>query len=65
MKLEDWTFSDARVLTLKELFILMWLPDNINVPNNEERCSDNLIRQVIWEWIPPRLVEAIIKEMPK
>lgn len=64
-KLEDWTFSDARVLTLKELFILMWLPDNINVPNNEERCSDNLIRQVIWEWIPPRLVEAIIKEMPK
>ena len=64
-KLKDGTYSDARVLTLKELFILMWLPEDITVPNDETWCSDNLIRQVIWEWIPPRLVEAIIKALPK
>ncbi len=62
---QDWTYSDARVLSLKELFILMWLPENIKIPMEEDRCSDNLIRQVIWEWIPPRLVENIVKNMPK
>lgn len=60
----DWTYSDARVLTLKELFILTWLPDNISVPVSDY-FSDNLIRHVIWEGIPPRLVENILKVMPK
>jgi len=61
---KDGTYSDARVLTLKELFILMGLPESINIPE-ETWCSDNLIRQVIGEWIPPRLIEAIIKKLPK
>lgn len=57
---ENWEFTDARVLTLKELFILTWLPDNIKLPN---WASDNFIRQVIWEWVPPILIKEILKEI--
>jgi len=60
--LPDGTYSDARVLTLLELFRIMGLPDNWNVP---EWASDNLIRKVIGEGIPPHLIEAIISTMPK
>lgn len=60
--LPDWTYSDARVLSLKEIFILTWLPKNWTYP---ERASENLVRKVIGEWIPPKLVENIIKNMPK
>lgn len=61
-KLENWNYSDARVLTLKELFILTWLPENIEFP---DWCSDNFIRQVIWEWVPPLLIKEILKDIKK
>lgn len=61
-KLENWLYSDARVLSLKEIFILTWLPDNINLPS---WASDNFIRQVIWEWVPPIMIKEIIKLIPK
>lgn len=57
-ELENWQYSDARVLTLKELFILTGLPDDIEIP---DWASDNFIRQVIGEWIPPKLVYEILK----
>ena len=60
--LPDGTYSDARVLTLLELFRIMGLPDDWNVP---EWASDNLIRKVIGEGIPPHLIEAIISTMPR
>jgi len=60
--LPDWTYSDARVLTLKEIFTLTWLPDNRKAP---ERASENLIRQIIWEGIPPKLIKNILKTIPK
>jgi len=60
-KLPNWTYSDARVLSLKEIFILTWLPDNWTPPT---RASENLIRKVIWEWIPPMLTKKIIMNMP-
>lgn len=56
--LKDGTYSDARVLTLLEIFRLTGLPDNWNPP---EWAKDSLIRHVIGEAIPPKLVENIIK----
>jgi len=59
--LSDWTYSDARVLSLKEIFILTWLPDDIEFPT---WVTENFIRQVIWEWVPPKMIENIIQSMP-
>ena len=61
-KQADGTYSDARVLSLKELMILTGLPDDWEVPS---WASENLIRKVIGEGVPPRLIEEIIKNMPK
>jgi len=59
---KDWTYSDPRVLSLKEIFILTGLPDNIDFPT---WATDNFIRQVIWEWIPPKLIKELVLNMPK
>jgi DNA (cytosine-5)-methyltransferase 1 len=56
--LPDGTYSDARVLTHLELFRLMGLPDNWNIP---EWASDSMIRKVIGEAIPPILTKEILK----
>ena len=58
----DGTYSDARVLTLKEIFILTGLPDNWNPP---KWASENLIRQVIGEGIPPKLIDRLLTTIPK
>jgi DNA (cytosine-5)-methyltransferase 1 len=52
------TFTDARVLTLRELFIVSSLPADWDLP---EWCTDNFIRIVIGEAIPPRFCFNIIK----
>lgn len=57
----DGTYSDARVLTLKEIFILTGLPDDWTPP---KWASDNLIRQVIGEGVPPRLIQALLSTLP-
>ena len=58
---EDGTYSDARVLTLKEIFILTGLPDDWHPP---KWASDNLIRQVIGEGVPPKLIDRLLKTIP-
>lgn len=58
---EDGTYSDARVLTLKEIFILTGLPDDWTPP---EWASENLIRQVIGEGVPPMLIDALLSTIP-
>ena len=58
----DGTYSDARVLSLKEIFILTGLPDDWEPP---KWASENLIRQVIGEGIPPKLIDRLLKTMPK
>lgn len=60
--LPDGTYSDARVLSLLEIFRLTGLPDNWNPP---EWASNTLIRHVIGEAIPPHLVENIFKGIRK
>jgi len=61
-KKEDGTYSDARVLTLKEIFILTGLPDDWRAP---KWASENLIRYAIGEGVPPKLIDALLSSMPK
>lgn len=55
--LEDGTYSDPRVLTLLETFIVSSIPKNIKFP---PKVSDTFIRTVIGESIPPKLMQKII-----
>ncbi len=52
----EW--SDARVLTLRELLIVSSLPADMDKPSN---LTDTGFRQLIGEGIPPRLMEEIMK----
>ena len=56
--LPDGTYSDPRVMTLRELFIVSSIDPDWNLPS---WATDNLIRQVIGEAIPPKLCENILK----
>lgn len=56
----DRLYSDARVLSIYELILLTSLPKNWNIP---DWASDNLIREVIGEGVPPLLIEAAIKRI--
>jgi len=60
-KLEDGTYSDARVLTILELLRLTGLPDDWNIPN---WASENFVRQVIGEAFPPKFAVNLLKTMP-
>ena len=57
-KLKNGTYSDARVLTIKELFLLTGLGDDFDLPIN---TPEMLIRQVIGECVPPSLIYEITK----
>jgi DNA (cytosine-5)-methyltransferase 1 len=59
---DDGTYSDARVLTLKEIFILTGLPDDWTPP---KWASENIIRQVIGEGVPPKLIDRLLTTLPK
>ncbi|WLP85343.1 DNA cytosine methyltransferase [Mycoplasma seminis] len=56
--LEDGTYSDARVLTLKEIFLLNGLDDTFEVP---EWASENLVREVMGESVPPKIFYLFLK----
>lgn len=60
--LADGTYSDARVLTLLETFIVSSIPEDISFPAD---ATDNFIRTIIGEAIPPRLLETIIDKIGK
>lgn len=50
-------YSDARALTIYELLIVSSLPKDWDIP---DWASENLIRQVIGEGIPPLLIKKIV-----
>ena len=60
--LPDGTFSDARVLTLRELFIVSSLPADWDLPPDVDEIE---LRTIIGEAIPPllskRIAECIFK----
>lgn len=59
-KKEDGTYSDARVLSPLELFILNSLPEDFCPPSS---TSEILIRQVMGECIPPLLLKKIFSKI--
>mgnify|MGYP001625244088 FL=1 len=56
-KLPDGTYSDARVLTLLETFIVSSIPKDIDFPKGS---TDTFIRTVIGESIPPKLMMEVV-----
>lgn len=61
-KLKDGTYSDARVLSILELLRLSGIPDDWDIP---DWASDNFIRQVIGEGLPPLFAEKLLQTMPR
>ena len=59
-KNKDGTYSDARVLTIYEIMRLFTIPDNWNIPS---WASDNFIRKVIGEGVPPLLIYKIVSNL--
>lgn len=59
---EDGTYSDARVLSIRELFILSSLDPDLDLPNF---VSDSQIRYMIGEAVPPKLINEIMKGLKK
>lgn len=53
-------FSNPRVLTIYELMIISSLPSDWNIP---DWASDNLIRTVIGEGVPPLLIKKLIENI--
>lgn len=58
--LSDGTYSDARVLTLLETFIVSSIPNDVNFPKGS---TDTFIRTVIGESIPPKLMMKVIEKI--
>jgi DNA (cytosine-5)-methyltransferase 1 len=58
----DGTWSDARVLTLRELLIVSSLPADLDIPSN---MTETAFRQVIGEGIPPLMLKKILEGIGK
>lgn len=54
----DGTWSDARVLSLRELLIVSSLPPEMDIPSN---LSETAFRQLIGEGIPPLMMKKIMR----
>ena len=61
-KRQDGTYSDARVLTLLELFVLSSFPQTNKIPPN---TPEMLIRRCIGEGVPPLFMKKICQKMGK
>jgi DNA (cytosine-5)-methyltransferase 1 len=60
--LPDGTYSDARVLTMLETYIVSSIPDSVIFP---EWATETFIRTMIGEAIPPKLLMKIIEGVGK
>jgi DNA (cytosine-5)-methyltransferase 1 len=61
-KLKDGTYSDPRVLTLRETFIVSSLPESLEIPKN---YSETFMRTIIGEGVPPLFLKEVIKPISK
>lgn len=59
---ETRIWSDARVLSILELMRLTSLPDDWNIP---EKASSNVIREILGEGVPPKLLECALIELER
>jgi DNA (cytosine-5)-methyltransferase 1 len=62
-KLKNGTYSDARVLSVKELTILCGLPE-YHFDKYENEIGENFMRHIIGECFPPKLCLEICKKIP-
>lgn len=61
---KDGTYSDARVLTIKELMILTGLDDNWKWgEHTNQRPKNSVIRDVLGEAVPPQLIYHLTKPL--
>ncbi len=60
---KDGTYSDARVLTLLEVFLVNGLPQSYEVPE-EFKNQENFVREVMGEAYLPRMMERTCLEIP-
>lgn len=58
--LPDGTYSDARVLTLLETFIVSSIPEDIQFP---QWATDTFIRTIIGEAVPPKLLMKVLSTL--
>ena len=61
-ELPDGTYSDARVLTIRELFILSSINPDLDVP---PFVSDIQLRHMIGEAFPPKLIHELVIGLKK
>lgn len=61
-KEEERLWSDPRTMTIFELIRLSSLPDNWNIPDD---ASTNVIREILGEGVPPRLLESAVIELDR
>ena len=54
---EERIWSDPRTMTIFELMRLSSLPDDWNIPAN---ASTNVIREILGEGVPPKLIESAL-----
>lgn len=59
-ELSDGKWSDARILTLRELLIVSSLPADMDRPTN---ISETSFRQLVGEGVPPKMLKEIMKGM--
>ncbi|NBI90977.1 DNA cytosine methyltransferase [Lachnospiraceae bacterium] len=59
---EKRIWSDARVLSIFELMRVSSLPDDWNIPDG---ASSNVIREILGEGVPPRLLEYALIELER
>lgn len=59
-QLPDGSWSDARILTLRELLIVSSLPGDMDIPQN---LSETQFRQLVGEGVPPRMLKKILEGM--
>lgn len=58
--LENGLHSDPRVLTVYEIMLIMSLPENWNIP---PWASENFVRSVMGEGIPPLFMQRIVRSL--
>lgn len=62
-KKDDGTYSDARVLSVREILILCGLPDHWL--DKHQDMNENFVRKVLGECFPPKFCLAIMKTIPE
>ena len=60
---DDGTYSDARVLSVREILILCGLPDNWL--DKHKDMNENFVRKVLGECFPPKFCLAMMKTIPE